>query len=619
MSSISIRFALIATTIALFILALTGGINYLFLKNELLFSAMQKAQLIEKNSKYHIDALISKTKESSFRVKGSFLEDGFNRENIKRRVTQTLLQEKSFLGMALAFVPQAQTQEPFSPYYYKKEDTILYKDLAAKDYNYLTKEWYKTPAQTKKSYWSKPYFDKNGANALMVTYSNPIIQKEKLLAILTIDLSLKNLQKLIGSIKILHSGYAFILSKNNQILVHPDAAKIMKQYGEKVFEYEKMIQKKKRWIYYAKIENTDLTLGIVFPEDELFASLHYMSIISIILAIVGSILLIFTMLLVSRKISKPLQELTRIADAISKGDFEKKINLPKTKDEVFQLSMAINMMQESIKKYIEDLKIATIKEQRVQSELSIARSIQMSMLPKSFKKSDTLFIDSMLKPAKAVGGDFYDFFYVDEENLCFVIADVSGKGVPAALFMSVTMSYLRAFADVELSARELIEKLNSALASNNDANMFVTLFLGLFNVKNATLNYVNAGHTEPYLLLKDKASQKLHSVGNPIVGAFENLSYIEETIALEKGFQLFLYTDGVTEAFAKDDAPFGEKRVQNILDKLENRDIILQSIEESLTLFTQDCEQSDDITMLLLEFKPRSLSQENLQKMDNYE
>jgi len=376
------------------------------------------------------------------------------------------------------------------------------------------------------------------------------------------------------------------------------------QAYEKEFTHYAMIKEQYYWRYYVPVESTSLTLVIVFPIDELFASLHHMSIIYILLASIGAFMLTITMIIISRRVTGPLRELIHVTDEIAKGNFNKKISLPKNCDEIYKLSYTIETMQKAIVKYIEDLKIVTIEQQKIDSELEIAQSIQMSMLPKKLPHKNVK-LQAMLKPAKAVGGDFYDFFFIDEESLCFAIADVSGKGVPAAMFMSVTMSYLRAYSRTGLSASELVTKLNNTIASNNDANMFVTIFLGILNIKTGKLNYVNAGHNEPYLLKsKSKYYEKIHSVGNTVVGAVEDLNYKDETILLDTNAKLFLYTDGVTEAFSKSDELFGDARLIEALNKIDlsNQDEIVQSIEKEISEFTLGCEQSDDITMIHLEF-----------------
>jgi len=605
MNSISIRFALASVSVALFILALTGVLNHILLKKELLKDASQKVKLIVKNSEYKIDRLVSHTKQYSEHLKERLKQTGFSAENIQTTLKQALQKESSFFGMAMAFNPDNIVKKPFSPYYYKQDNTILYRDLALKGYDYLHQPWYIKSTLSQRPSWSEPYFDKGGGNTLMATYSNPITYQQQYAGILTIDLSLQKLQEIISSIHILDSGYAFLLSKEHKILVHPDSSQVMQVYPVKSFEHNKIIKEKDKWIYYASILSTNLTLAIVLPSNELFASLHYMSLISIILATIGSILLIVTMILISRRISRPLMQVIKLTDEISRGNFDKKIALPRSHDEIYQLSLAVNRMEDAIKHYIHNLKVATMKEERIESELDIARSIQMSMLPLNIAENDSIVIDAILQPAKAVGGDFYDFFYLNDEQLCFVIADVSGKGVPAALFMSVTMSYIRAYSNASSTPSKIINTVNNTIASNNDANMFVTLFLGILHIKSGELQYVNAGHTEPFIISQSKPIKRLVSSGNPVVVAFEEIDYKDEKMILEAHEKLFLYTDGVNEAYSKEDEQFGEIRLKTVLEQstdLSSKETI-KSVQASLKAFCHGSEQSDDITMLTIEFR----------------
>jgi sigma-B regulation protein RsbU (phosphoserine phosphatase) len=435
----------------------------------------------------------------------------------------------------------------------------------------------------------------------MATYGTPITYKDKFAGIVTIDISLEYLQQIISAVHILKSGYAFLLSKDYKILVHPDNKKIMTQYHHDTLKFNEIIHKGDQWIYYAPVASTGLILGIVLPENELFSSLNKISLISIILAIIGSILLIITMVLISRRITQPLKEVTKLTQEISLGNFEKRIELPKVKDEIYYLARSVNRMQDSIKHYINDLKEATIKEERIESELNIAKSIQMSMLPKTLEENPYISIAATLKPAKAVGGDFYDYFYIAEDQLCFVIADVSGKGVPAAMFMSVTMSYIRAYSSKQ-DPSKIVTRVNNTIAKNNDANMFVTLFLGILDVKSGTFTYVNAGHTSPYVITNTGTVEALPSSRNPVVGAFEGITYHDHTMTLKKDEKLFLYTDGVTEAFSEADEQFGEKRLEAILTAQQeiSAGSTIVAVKNAITEFAGQCEQSDDITMLVI-------------------
>jgi len=599
MNSMSVRFASVTGFVALLILVVIGTINYAFLKDELLSEATQKAKLIESNSVYKIQTIMQKTKATSNHVKEYLLYKGFDKKSIKNILEKTLLKNDDFYGMAMAFEPKHIYEKPYSPYYYKNNSKIVYIDLALNNYNYLQKEWYTKPKRTLKALWSKPYYDEGGGNVLMSTYGNPILKDGKLLGILTIDFSLKKLQDIISSIHILKSGYAFLLSDEYNILIDPHSGKTITKYDKKIIKYNQLIKDGEEWIYYTHLKSTNLILGMVFPHAELFSSLHKISFVLILLGITGSILLVISIVMISRKITKPLKEITQLTHEISLGNFEKKLQLKKTDDEVYDLSCSINRMQDAIKHYIKDLKEATIKQQKIDSELDIARDIQMSMLPKNFQINEYISIEAILKPAKAVGGDFYDFFEIDKNKVCFVIADVSGKGVPAAMFMALSMSYIRAYSKTLFTPCEIVKKVNDTISANNDANLFVTLFLAVIDVKSGEVRYVNAGHNSPYILSGDKV-EPLPLLGNSVVGAFEGMEYVQSSITLQKQQKIFLYTDGVTEAFSKDGECFGVQRLQSILKHKDKK--ILNEIKLSLDEFCTGNEQSDDITMLLIEF-----------------
>ena len=603
MNSISLRFALSAVAGALLILALIGGVNYYFLKQELLHDATIKAELIEKNAVNEIHNILVQTKTTIDTMKERLENEGYEKETLDKVIKEGLEEEPYFFGSAMAFEPNVLIDKMFCPYYYKKDHTIAYKDTSLnKDYNYTAQQWYTLPKNAKKAKWSEPYFDDGGGDILMTTYGTPVIHNDTFAGVLTIDLSLEKLEKIISAIHILKSGYAFLLSKEHKILVHKDNSKIMQYYrkGERL-KFNNVIKVKDHWIYYAHVASTGLVLGIVLPEEELFSSLNKISLISIILAILGSILLVITMLIISRRVTLPIKKLTKLTQEISHGNFEKRITLPKTKDEIYHLSHSINRMQDSIQNYISDLKNATMKEERIESELNIAKSIQMSMLPKTLEENPYISIAATLKPAKAVGGDFYDFFYIDKDQLCFVMADVSGKGVPAAMFMSITMSYIRAYSSKQLPAK-IVKRVNNTIAKNNDANMFVTLFLGILNVRSGEFTYVNAGHTAPYIVNNNGTIEALPSSKNPVVGAFEDIEYDDHTMTLKNNEKLFLYTDGVTEAFSEADEQFGERRLEKILVQNKNisEDETIKNMQDTLTKFAGKCEQSDDITMLVI-------------------
>ncbi len=538
MKSISFRFALASVSVALLVLALVGGVNYLFLKKALLEDAGQRARLIVEKSGLQIQEIITRTRNSSQQAMTALRNGGYSPEVIKDVLTRTLQQEPLYYGMAMAFEPGVLRNTPFCPYYFKKNSTIHYLNLANDRYLYGQKPWYSRVKEELKPSWSDLYFDKGGGETLMATYSTPVMEKDRFAGVLTIDLSLKSLQQIISSIHVLRTGYAILLSRNNKILVHPDSSKILRQYSRTTIEYDRIIREGDNWIYYGHVGSTRLTLGIVMPQAELFATLNTMSMILAVLALLGAFLLIVTMVIVSRRLTRPIEQLTALTREISLGNFDKKIELPVNHDEIYQLARSIHRMQDAIRQYMDDIQRAARQQQKMESELEIAGAIQKSMLPGPLPESATVELAATLQPARAVGGDFYDYFQMDDDHLCLVMADVSGKGMPAAMFMATAISYIRAYGDTGSSAATIVERLNRTMVKNNEANMFVTLFLAVLNLRSGRMSYVNAGHTEPYLIDADGVT-KLPSSGNPPVGAFEGVAFREETIVLNHGKRLF--------------------------------------------------------------------------------
>lgn len=601
--SITFRFALASVSVALLVMALVGGVNYFFLKKALLEDAGQRARLIIEKSSLQIQEIIIRTSHSSQQAITALRSGGYRPDVIKAVLTNTLRQEPLYYGMAMAFAPGVLRETPFCPYYFKKDGTIHYLDLANDQYRYEEKPWYSMVKNELKPGWSDPYFDRGGGETLMATFSTPVMAGNRFAGVLTIDLSLASLQRIISSIQVLRTGYAILLSRHNRILVHPDRTKILRPYVRPTIEYDRLVREGSHWIYYGHVGSTRLTLGIVMPQDELFATLHTLSLILIGLALLGTLLLIVTMVMVSRRLTRPIKQLTALTGEISQGNFDRKIELPDTHDEIRQLARSIYRMQDAIRQYMADIERAARQRQKMESELEIAGAIQKSMLPAPLPEPGNIELAAALRPARAVGGDFYDCFPMDDDHLCLVIADVSGKGMPAAMFMATAISYIRAYSDTGTTAVTIVEKLNRTLARNNRANMFVTLFLAVLHLRTGEISCVNAGHTEPYLIDAGGIT-KISSSGNPPVGAFAGVAFREKNFVLGPGQEIFLYTDGINEAYGTDDQQFGEKRLCRLLAQCGQAppDQCLDAVLAALDDFRGESEQSDDITMLCVRY-----------------
>jgi sigma-B regulation protein RsbU (phosphoserine phosphatase) len=243
----------------------------------------------------------------------------------------------------------------------------------------------------------------------------------------------------------------------------------------------------------------------------------------------------------------------------------------------------------------------------IQRDLNVAREIQQGILPQVFPpypdRKDFEIFASMVA-AKEVGGDFYDFFMIDNERLGFVIGDVSGKGIPAAIFMAVSRTLIRATGLKGMKAGECLQYVNNLLCNESVSCMFVTVFYGILNMKTGELEYANAGHNPPYLVNRGVVCEALESTGDIVLGVFDEQKYITKSVQLQPQQGILLYTDGVTEAFSNKNELYGEERLENLLTSVQSADAvrIVNTVVDDVNLFARGVAQSDDITLLFLKY-----------------
>ena len=312
---------------------------------------------------------------------------------------------------------------------------------------------------------------------------------------------------------------------------------------------------------------------------------------------------------VSKRFVEPIQKLSEGVREISGGNLDKKINI-KTGDELEGLANSVNVMTDELKNYMANLEKVTAAEERIATELKVATNIQLSALPHDFPSHEAFEIYATMHAAKEVGGDFYDFYMLDENHLMMTIADVSGKGVPAALFMMQGKTILKNLAMTMQSPDDLAAVMalaNNQLCQGNDEMMFITVFIAMLDLKTGKLIYVNGGHNPP-MLYRD-AEKKFHYMNveqNCVLGLMDEMDFVQQETQMNHGDIIYLYTDGVTEAMNKNREQYGEERLENCLNTTNhkcNLQMLLECVKESLAQHVQDAEQSDDITMLSVRFK----------------
>lgn len=322
-------------------------------------------------------------------------------------------------------------------------------------------------------------------------------------------------------------------------------------------------------------------------------------IVVIIIGINGGVYLI-----VKKRVSRPAQVISKsMHDFITDGKRTVKKLDDGGKDEFSMISRAFNSMTDDIDNYIKNIDSLSRQQERQNAELQIAAGIQKGFLPKEHIIAPNYELRAVMTPAKNVGGDLYDYLPLDDHRVLVVVADVSGKGVSAAIFMAVSLMLIRQFAKLDLSPSEILSRTNNTLSENNSALLFATAFVGIYDSNTKQFTYSNAGHNLPYIVSNSISVLKSNS-GTPL-GLFENEEYTEQTAQLKIGDTLFLYTDGVNEAINENSEFYGEKRLEKQLVnfRTSHADNLVSYVDNALCDFVGKAEQYDDITMLTLTVK----------------
>jgi len=344
---------------------------------------------------------------------------------------------------------------------------------------------------------------------------------------------------------------------------------------------------------------------VTFPTDRVQADIREETqlamAVSALVFLLGSAIAIFG----AKTIARPIVDLTDMTRRIAGGDFNQRIDIP-AKNEIGTLAASFNEMTRRLNDSIENLKETTAAKERIESELKIAHEIQMSMVPKifpPFPDRSEFDIFATLVPAKEVGGDLYDFFFLDDDHLCFAVADVSGKGVPASLFMAVTKTLFKSTAGNGGTPGEILARLNAEICRDNESCMFVTFFCAILNIRTGQVDYSNGGHNLPYHLHRGGVSP-LENTGGRALGLVEQSPYVSGRMVLNPGEALLLYTDGVTEAMDPSDTLYSDQRLERFLasNRGSSPRQIISDLVSDVRHFAGAAPQSDDITALALRY-----------------
>lgn len=548
---------------------------------------------------------------------------------LSRFVDRLVKGDSLIMGGSVALRPgvMANTRDSlFMSYVYRdREGRWQQKQLGDSTYDYTRMEWYGDAVGARHAVWSDPYYDKGAGNEMMVTCSYPLRDTDgQFMGVLTADISLKTLSDVIERLRPIDGSYAFVLDRKGRFVAHPDQSLVLQksifEYGRKVgcrhlsAIGKEMLAGKKgtrhmdvagvdALVVYEPVPGTDWAICSVCPYQEVMARLDLATVKAVVFLFVGVAIMLVLIRLVIIYSMKHLERLTQAATDIAGGDLN--VDLPEMKpsDDISRLNNAFVTMQDSLRRQMQRLVETTRAKEHIESELHIARKIQMCLVPHSFSpfaECDGLELFASIRPAKEVGGDLYDFF-IRDGRLFFTIGDVSGKGVPASLFMAVARTLFRSTASHTDSPADIIANINNTILKDNDTCMFVTMFVGVLDLGTGRLTFCNAGHNPP-VLVGPGGARMLSVIDNIPVGVMEDFMYEEESMTLQGECKLFIYTDGLTEAenVAKD--LYGDGRMLAFLSATpgETPKETVALIERDVDAFAGGVDQSDDLTMLCL-------------------
>ena len=593
--------------------------------------AVERAQVKLENTILQIDKVLEAV-EIAVKNMSWLVADKLDYPDYMYALTQQILRSNPYVvGSAIAFEPGYYPEKGvlFSPYSYRSEKGIRSKQLGTEDYEYHYMDWYLIPKLLGTPYWSEPYFDEGGADMVMTTYSLPLYDSSgKMYAVFTADISLEWFADKVKEIKPYPNSRNYMIGRGGTFLVNDRKEAILNESffarplengdEELMRTGHQMINGKKGMtsfnregvsfnIFYAPVQATGWSVSVVCLHDDVFAGVDSLRNRVLTILMFGLLFLTGFCYFTVRRLTNPLARFAGSANEIAKGNFHAELPVIKSKDEMKTLHDSFGTMQQSLVDYIDELKKTTASKERIESELRIARSIQMSMVPKifpPFPEREDVDLYAKLIPAKEVGGDLYDFF-IEDNKLYFIVGDVSGKGVPASLVMAVTCRLFRTIAEHLHTPAEIVKALNDTLAENNESNMFCTAFLGVLDLKTGNMQYCNAGHNAPVMLASSGEVKFMEVKPNLPLGLFGDFPYEGQECDITKETSLFLYTDGVTEAENTTKVLYSDERLLDLLDKQWKNmpQMIVDMVLDDVNKHVNGAEQSDDITIMCVHYR----------------
>ena len=489
--------------------------------------------------------------------------------------------------------------------------------------NYHEANWYRQTKLQNRCRWSDPFWALNGG--VISSYCIPLHNsKGKFIGVVAVDISHETLTEKLQSIKPYPHSQVTMMDRQFKFIAHPEKKFILRESAqslmakanfhpnESIFVDMKRRHrgigvynngKQNEYVYYAPVKKTDWTVTLECSSSDILRGVKQIRQQMVISSAIGLLGLLFAIMLMVRRLITPLKKFSKAAISIAGGNFHTKLPYIRDHNELWNMGCALDRMQQSLDRYIQDLKVTTESKGRIESELRIASNIQMAMIPKTFPpypERDDVEIFGSLIPAKEIGGDLYDFF-IRDNKLFFCIGDVSGKGIPAALVMAVTRSLVRIVSAREDNPARIVSSLNDSMSDMNDSNMFVTIFVGVLDLASGRLCYCNGGHNAPVIAGPEKNCAKMLEVeANLPVAVIPNMRFKVQEIMLKPDSTIFLYTDGLTEAENQEKELFGDDRMIKTMEEVADLHpkAQIEAMTQVVAKHVSGAVQSDDLTML---------------------
>lgn len=539
------------------------------------------------------------------------------------RILEIIIEGDSIVkGGSVAIVPDAaEGRGEWMLYTHREEDDVLVsRQLGDTEYSYTKQQWYTAPLKTGKGVWSDPYIDRGAGECLMVTYSYPMKDADgNIVALLTADIALDDLDENLNRLIPYPQSYTFTMTKDGKVL----SGYPLKLYDESdrgkgknldisaIFSSlepgkTSVVTGKKFICTFTPIENVNIVLATASPLKSVTSVTSHIRLPLLAILVLGFVILIILLRFTMKRAMQPLNGLTKAAIEIGDGKFDTPLPDAPEYSDIDQLSKAMKYMEESINKYIVEIEESTKARERMASQLRIAREIQRSLLPNgnasfSVEGGGSLILSAYQESALEVGGDLYDYVETDG-RLYFIIADVSGKGIPASLMMSYVKSLFHFAAQQNMPPADIVARINDNMCADNPNNMFVTMLVGYMQPEEHKMVMANAGHN-PAVLCTAGVCRYLELPAGLPVGVMPDMPYTETECAIGAGDTLFVYTDGMSEAENPEGVLYGKDRliesVGNAVATFSTPSEVVASLAEEIRQYSDNV-YADDITMLCI-------------------